>query len=334
MVNRYKVIFIVILIFFSDIDDIIAMENLKYNGTLVPGHMSEIVSPALVYMKNRHVNIGDKVRQGQILFELTSPEIQAKCLQIEMDVLEQEQQVEKLKHWENSPEMRRVRTSLQRARWQMTHAQTRFEKTKKLYQAGILSKEEFLSDERAEQESRLNFQSALQYYNEMQEKGDKQYYALAVLKLEKLKEQQAVLIQKSQGLIVTSPIAGMVLAPLRQQESLDHWGLSGNQKVYHESQSMAVIADVDQLSILIKVDEFDIIHLQRDQPVNIALFAFPQQPFTGKIREIHALAPSKDTHQAASFDVKIQIDQIPEEIKPKVLLGMSAIIDIPLKELS
>ncbi|HRE30848.1 MAG TPA: hypothetical protein PLD88_02640 [Candidatus Berkiella sp.] len=53
------------------------LEKIQYDGNLLAANLLEIPSPANGVLLKMHVHYGDKVTQGQMLFEFGSQELQA-----------------------------------------------------------------------------------------------------------------------------------------------------------------------------------------------------------------------------------------------------------------
>lgn len=298
-------------------------DSLQYDGTLVPGNVAQILSPGNVTVNAKFFNFGDHVQENQILFELTSSELLEKLSQVKMEVMEQTQALNRLKNWLRSSEVLRAENNMNRAQQQSSYARSRFEQTRKLYEKGIVSKEEYLNDRRFYEESQQNFMNAKLYNKEVKQKGSKEALKVAEMKLLQTKDQLEILSKKIQGLSVKSPLAGIVLPPL-STDGKDSWGLSNHQKAFQGGQVLALIADIEKLYVLIKVDEFDIIHLNKGMDAQIRLLAFGNIALKGKVQEINVQSNNMKENQTARFDVKIQIDSVPETIKGKLMLGMSA----------
>lgn len=302
-------------------------QSLQYDGTVIPSNVVEMVSPSLATIKAKHFNFGDYVEKDQLLFDLSSIELEARLNQAKMELLENSQGLEKLKNWKTSHEVLQAQYNVNKLKEESSHAKNHFEQTRKLFEAGIVSREEYLADERHHSDKQHQYQEAREYLSDIQKKGSKRFVKLAELKVETTKQQVEMLSSKVAMLSMRAPVSGMILPPQRQGDVKDSWGLSLNQTVFQESQPMALIAEVEQFYVHVKVDEFDVIHLAKGFPAHIFVVALGKQPLNGKIHEINVQPNATENgRKAANFDVKILIENIPAKMKEKLLMGMSAMV--------
>ncbi|HRE30849.1 MAG TPA: hypothetical protein PLD88_02645, partial [Candidatus Berkiella sp.] len=198
-----------------------------------------------------------------------------------MTVIENKEAYLKLRNWEQSYEMMQAVSHLNKAYHEMTRTDVRFQQTKKLYQSGIVAKEECLSDERFYKDNQQYYQNAKRQLDQIKEKANATALKLAELKLKQAQNKEAMLQAKAAALIVHSPISGTVLAPhiegVKQVFSLYP------QKPFQEREVVAWLADMSSLCISVKVDEFDIVRLHKGQRAIVSLAAFAAHRLTGNI---------------------------------------------------
>lgn len=301
-------------------------QSLQYDGTVIPSNVIEILSPSLVTIKAKYFNFGDYVNKEQLLFDLSSSDLEAKFNQAKMELLENSQAYEKMKNWKTGHEMMQAQYNVNKLKEESGHAKHHFEQTRKLFEAGIVSREEYFADERHHADKQHQYQEAKDYLVEIQEKGGERFLKLAELKVKTSEKQVAMLSSKMSMLSMRSPVSGMILPPQRQSEGKDNWGLSLNQMVFQESQPMALIAEMDKFYVHIKVDEFDVVHLSKELPAHVFIGALGKHSLNGKIHEINVQPNVDNNRKAANFDVKILIENMPSKVREKLLMGMSAMV--------
>ncbi len=307
----------------------IDQKPLQYTGTLVPGNVAEIISPANGIITKRFVNFGSQVKKDQVLFEFASNELTARLAEEKMKLLENTQVLEKLKHWQTSSEMVQAQYNLDTAEQEYNHAERRYEQTKKLFEAGIVSKEEYSQDARFHRDSLHHYEHAKKNLSDVQRKGGEQYVTLAQMKETQSQQQVKILTDKIAALTIRSPLTGVFLPPMRQEESKDNWGLSHQRTSFQENQALGLVADSDQLYVQIKVDEFDIVKIHKGQSAQISILALQDIKVKGKIDDINVMInKGSSNQQAASFDVKIIVENLDNKLKEKILLGMSASVKL------
>lgn len=299
------------------------MATIEYDGQLFATHLIEIQSPANATLIKSYVNIGDKVTQSQLLFEFSSPDLQTELQDARMSVLESQDALSKLQAWSKSYEMMQASASLEKAKNELERTKLRYAQTEKLYNKGIVSKEECQLDQRIYQDSEIYFQNAKRQLSQIQDKASKTAIELATLKFNQAQKKQAILQQKISDLKVYSPVTGTLLAPIKSQESKQVLPFYP-QKNFQSSEVVALIADLEKLSVLVKIDEFDIVRLQKDQIANIRFAAFPNYTLQGRVVDISNQNMTAREKQATTYDVKVALTTIPKELQDKLLIGMSA----------
>jgi len=299
---------------------------MQYDGKLVPYESMEIISPYHATIHKKHVNYGDQVTAGQLLFELTSAELTEKLAQANIELIEATFQFEKQKNWLQSHEVLQAKSNVNRALQYTHHQEARYLQTQKLVEAGVVSTEEYLLDKRSYEESRQQVENAKRYYIEVKKNGDKTHLALAKLRYDQAKSQVESLTRKNTSLKVLAPINGVVLAPTTPTKS--EGSILSNKKALREGESIIQIASQERFTVRIKVDEYDIIHLKKEQKAEITLPALGGEKLKGKILSLYSQSEVKEPHHAAQFEVNILLDEVPQNLKEKILLGMSAIVNL------
>ena len=91
---------------------------------------------------------------------------------------------------------------------------------------------------------------------------------------------------------------------------------------------LLTIADMSTVEAVMEVDETDVPAVQIGQPATITIDAYPNKTFTGTVTEVGSSPKNLQMGQAATeavnFEVKIQVKDPPEGIRP----GFSATADI------
>ncbi len=337
---RKLLYFLLIFAFTLEANQVVIVENKKidnkpmqYAGVLVPGELVEISSPVHASIAAKFVNFGQKVTKDQVLFELSSPDLLARLNEERMRLFENKQHLEKLLHWQSSYEVLQAQYNVNRAEDEYHHAQERFEQTQKLYKAGIVSKEEFASDERSYKHNLNHLNQTTQHLKDIKRKGDEQYIEIAKMKVAQSQNHIKLLNDKVEALTIRSPLTGIFLPPFRN-ENTKEWGNAYQRKSYHEDQSLGVVAENDNVYVQIKVDEYDIVNIKKDQLAIVALPALGGKKLKGKIQDINLLTNKATSNQpVANFDVKIKLDEMSAPLKEKMLLGMTASVDLARKPL-
>ncbi len=319
----------------SHAQDVFVVQNKKidnkpmqYTGVLVPGDLVEISSPVHATVKAKYATYGDQVNKDDILFELSSPDLLLKLNDEKMKLFEYRQNLEKLQNWDTSSEVLQAQYNVSRAEDEYEHDKDRFEQTQKLYNAGLVSKEEYASDERSYKHALNHFNQTTRHLNDVKKKGDEKYLELAKLKVAQCESQIKLLNDKIQALTIRAPITGIFLPPLRNENAKD-WTHASFKRAFQEDQCLGIVAQNDHVYVQIKVDEFDIVNIQKEQEAIVKLAAFSTKTLKGKIQDINLLNNKSNHNQpTANFDVKIKLEDVDAQFKEKMLLGMTATVNL------
>lgn len=254
------------------------------SGTLA--YRTEVALTAEVTAKVTEILVaeGDDVAAGQLLLRL-DPESYRNA--IEREAAGQEQN----------------RIGIERQNVALELRRKQFERTEKLFKAGMVDKSRF-------DEDRNQLQLA-----EVELKASR----------EALKRAEAVLADAREQLNKTevrAPIKGRVVAlPIKVGETAipSTMSLAGAQ--------LMTIADTSAIQAELKVDEGDIAKIVVGQRVDIFAAAYPEQALQGRVEKI-ALAPTVE-NQARAYKVTVQL-QAPAELKLRS--GMSCRAEIFLSD--
>lgn len=302
--------------------------SIQYDGHLLSANILELQSPVNATLFKTHVKLGDNVKPGQLLFELSSPELQAQLADASIAIIEKQAEFDKLQAWSNSFDMLQAQANVNKAKHELARTESRFIQTQKLYQHGIVAKEECLSDQRMFKDSLANYQNAKRQLAHVEERANPTALSLAKLQLEQAQNKAALLQQKMTALKVLAPFMGTLIAPQRAESAKPFLGLYP-QRVFQEREVIAWLADMSELWISVTVDELDIVRLQQGQAAKVVFAAFPAIPLTGKIVDIaNQHVQAKDSRKAMSYEVKIALNAIPAEVQGKLLMGMTAAVQI------
>ncbi len=189
------------------------------------------------------------------------------------------------------PKRDQALSSLKQTKIKMENEKKNLERFEKLFKEGLIAQKE-VDDLRASyQVSQLN-------------------YEVAKSNLESIEED----LKKTE---IYSPISGVIISADKEEGE----AISGTNSAAQASTIMTV-ADLSQMVVEVSINEVDIGRLKSGQKAKIALDAFPEQRFKGKVISI---APSSEiTEGIVTYLVKVKLDKPKPFLKP----GMSAEVEI------
>lgn len=189
----------------------------------------------------------------------------------------------------------RIKSNLQTAEIELETAQKNFNSDRKLYEKDFISDDEWLASQNALKKAEINYQSALEQYQLIQEIGITE-----------------------ENLKITAPVSGTVI-----HKDVEEGEMVVSSESYSGGTVILTIADLSKMIILAEINEIDIGKISISQPVDISIEAFPDADYKGKITHIAPMAKIGNNNIRV-FDIKISIENLTPNLKP----GMSANVTI------
>ncbi len=280
------------------------------------------------------VKEGDRVNRGQILAKLESvqPRAQLTAQQASTRSAEAESAAQEAAVRAASDTMESAEASVGRAQAQLEQARLDFDRSKQLFDAKLVSRQEFEGRKAAYdvalatvKEAEAAFSRAVAQQRQAAASLSASQRRIAVAKAEVTRFQD--LVERTYAI---SPLDGMVTnLPVKIGEIV----VPGIQN--SAASLIMTIADMSVITAEVKVDETDIINVQLGQVADITIEAFPDKVFKGKVIEIgntailrsSGLASSQSqisSDEAKDFKVVVAMDEPPTTIRP----GLSCTVKV------
>lgn len=103
-------------------------------------------------------------------------------------------------------------------------------------------------------------------------------------------------------------------------------------EVFQAGEVLLAIGDLTAFSVVSKVDEVDVTKVRPGQKVFVTGDAFPGTRLSGTIRSISPQAEEGGVRATPSFQVNMAMDALTAEQRQRILVGMSANVDIVVYE--
>jgi HlyD family secretion protein len=278
-------------------------------GKVEPITKVQIKSKASGIVKKLYVDAGDKVKVGQLLFELDKEEIQARVASARAQLQASE------------ASMRASAAELERAKVDaegpdVPLLKRAYERAQSMAKAGVVSVA-------ALDETQKNYELSLNKQNVAKAQ-------LIVLKAKvgqaqaQVEQDRANLRQLDEQLsytTVTSPIAGIVLS--RDVEVGD---AVSSILILGSSATLAMtLGDTSEVYVKGKVDESDIGKVYLAQPARIKVESFKDKSFSGKVTKISPMGVEKDN--VTTFEVRVSINNPGGELKANMTANAEVILE-------
>lgn len=290
--------------------------KLFFSGALEPIDTFPVVSPLDARVAAIKFDYGENVIKGQELFLLSSEQLADNYRKAVTDYLQ------KKDSYNNGVES--------------------YQGSLALYKAGIVSQETFNTAKSQYENTVLSFfQSRYQLETVLRHANIdiKNIEGLSLADTDKINK---ILHRRFRNIIVKAPGTGVALFPTQDQTSN---GTDGDQKSgklevgtqLKKGQLMLNIGDLSGLSVKISVNEININKIKVGMPAIITGDAFPEYTLKGHVSEVATQAiPTQggDGGGLSTFSVHVSIPKITEQERKVIRVGMTAKIQINIKEKS
>ncbi len=282
--------------------------HLFYSGTLQPLAVSNLISPAEGIVRKLYFQYGSQVQAGQLLVEIAS----SKSQQDYVTAL----------------------TNYIKDKDQYLTSKNSFVGTAALYKAGIVDREDYLSQKSQLETNQLAYLSSTSTLKALVEKIPNAPKDIETLSLSDINHIEEMLTKEFNDYKLQAPITGIALIPEKSagggSDASDKTLSMGTE--VKEGQILLSIGDMSGVAATINVSENDINQLALQQPVLITSPALPGLLFHGYVSNIGRQAKSDNpSSPIATFPVKITVPTISDLERNLVRVGMTAKIDIAIQ---
>lgn len=284
-----------------------AATALHFSGILAPLQTQPVFSPLNAHVNHIFFQYGQFIARGQILLTIDAINLANDYRKAVSDFLEKKQAYE---------------TGLMS-----------FEGTQALYHAGVISKEEYLTQENSQKSDTLRYYQAKYDLEKLLAQVDFSSEDIEKLRLADIEKVNQVLNRKFKTLEVRAPVSGIILFPSEKSDSSAVSRLSPGDEL-KAGQLILSIGDLSGLSMKINVSEININLIKPGLPAKITGDAFPNMELPGSVVYVASQAnpQSGDGSSGASlFEVVIQIPNLSPAQRKIIHVGMNAQaeLDIP-----
>ena len=292
-------------------------QNLRYslvaNGDIAPLMQVDLYPKVSGYLEKISVQIGDSVRQGQVIAQIDRGEFVQKVREVEAKVAQARAAADEIEAGTRSEDVRQAEDAVKQAQSRFENAKTHRERMEALYQKQIISKKDFDNADTECTVCEAQLSSSQERLKQLKEGARREVREGSRAKL---KEMEAILAQEQirlQNTQIVAPFSGEIV-----RRNVDSGALVS------PSTPLVTLVHVETLKVLANVLEKDISLVKVGMKVKVLTEAYPDKPFEGTIVRINeALDLATRTLQA-----EINVPNPGRLLKP----GMFARIEVVLKE--
>jgi ABC exporter DevB family membrane fusion protein len=253
-------------------------------------------------IKSVNVEEGDTVRRGQVLAVLQNDDYRAEVLSAEAQVLAKEATLRKVVNGARTQERSEALSTVRAAEAVMNNARSEMDRRQKLFDAGVISRDEFERYAREYDVAKANYQENVEHHSLVDDhaREEDQSFAEADLQLARAQLEQAR--ARYEKTLIKSPINGTVLRKHhREGESVSNSSTVPD--------PILTVGDKDVLRVRMDVDENDVNKVHVEQKAYVTADAYGKQKFWGKVVRVGELLGPKN----------VRTDEPTEHVDKKIL---------------
>ncbi|CAM2742011.1 efflux RND transporter periplasmic adaptor subunit [Legionella worsleiensis] len=276
-------------------------KTLHFTGTIQPLHESTLTSPVVAVVESMNFHYGQMVKKGDVILTLNSNELQKQYNDTLTDYL--------------------------KAKDSYSIAKAKFTGTQELWDAGLISKNNFLSEKSNVDTARVTLMQATRKFTELLEHMDEDnaqnFSALSLADFDKVKK---ILTANHHLIRLKAPSDGVMLYPPKSGE--DKLARIGVGSAVKAGQVLALVGDLKGISVEIDVPEIDIDKIRPGMSATISGVAFGKHQLKGTLVAVNAQASNTGGGGLPSFTAVVEVNSLTAEQQPWIKVGMSAAIEL------
>lgn len=280
-------------------------------GDISPLMQVDLISKVSGYLEKINVNLGESVRQGQVIAQIDRSDFLYKVREMEAKVAQAKAALDEIEAGTRSEDVRQAEEAVKQAQSRFDNAKTHRERMEALYNRQIISKKDFDNADTECSVYEAQLSSNRERLKQLREGARREVREGS---REKLKEMEAVLLQEQtrlQNATITAPFAGEIT-----HKYVDAGALVSS------ATPLVTLVHTETLKLVANVLEKDISLVKPGMKVKIQAEAFPGRTFEGKIVRINSAVDLA----TRTLQTEIHIPNTGGALRP----GMFAKIEIAL----
>lgn len=276
-------------------------KTLFFTGTIQPLKEKTLTFPMDAVIEKMNYHYGQMVKKNDVVVTLNSTELQR--------------------------QYNEVLTEYLKAKDNFTVTSAKFIGTQNLWKAGLLSKNNYLSEKSSIDTARMTLMQATRKLTEMLEKMDNQddlhLSKLSLAEFDKVKE---ALTGQHNFIHLKAPSQGLLLYPPKAGDE-KNTRLSVGSSV-KAGQVFALIGDLSGVSVEIDIPEIDIDKVHPGMKAHVTGIALGKEILQGELVTINAQASATNSNGLPSFTALVKVKKLTDEQRKLIKVGMSASIEL------
>ncbi|MGA8313754.1 MAG: efflux RND transporter periplasmic adaptor subunit [Terriglobales bacterium] len=253
-------------------------------------------------IKSVNVEEGDTVRKGQVLAVLQNEDYRAEVLSAQAQVLAKEATLRKVVNGARSQERSEALSTVRAAEAVMNNARSEMDRRQKLFDAGVISRDEFERYAREYDVAKANYQENVEHHSLVDDHAREEDRSFAEADLQLARAQLEQARARYEKTLIKSPINGTVL----RKHHRNGESVSNSSTV---PDPILTVGDKDVLRVRMDVDENDVNKVRVGQKAYVTADAYGKQKFWGQVVRVGELLGPKN----------VRTDEPTEHVDKKIL---------------
>lgn len=308
--------------------------SISLTGKLQPLQMVNLTSPLSGKVGQVMVRYGDVVTAGQPLIAMDVTEAQVKHREAQSAYIKALANYRQMKKWDTGAEVTRANRSLTKAKLSLENQKKTLDESERLFKKGIIPATEYESARQQYTNQQLDYQSAEEEMKAAIDKGNSENLKVARYEMENAETRMKQAEHDMAAAVVLAPVSGIVMKPLASGQAKEGRTVERG-GTFQQGEVLLAIGDLSGFSVSCKVDEVDVTRVSKGQKVRVTGDAFPGEQLIGTIQNISPQAEEGEGGRTTpAFGVRVVIDTVPPQIKKRIMVGMTANLEIIVYEKS
>lgn len=305
--------------------------SITLSGKVQPLQMVTLASPLTGKVQQVLVRYGDLVSAGQTLAILDTTDAEVKLREAKAAYIKAQIAYRQMEQWNSSADVARARRSLTKAGLSLENQKKTLDETERLFKKGIIPATEYEAARQQYANQQMDFQTAEEELKATLVKGNADNQKVARFEMENADSRMKQIEKEIAAAVIKAPVSGIVMKPQAGGSSKESRAVERGVS-FQQGEALFAIGDLSGLSITCKVDEIDVAKVKPGQKVLVTSDAFPGAKMDGVIQSVSSQAEEGTSGSGTSFGVRVVINTIPDELRKRIMIGMSANLEIIIYE--
>lgn len=277
--------------------------TIQVNGVVQPERTINLSPKTAGIVRELRVKEGDQVQPGQILATMDDANLRGQLTQAQGQVVSAQANLARLQAGNRTQEVAQVQAQMQEVQAALNQADLNLKRNQTLLAQGAISQQDFELSLTERDQALARLQQAKQALD-LQKIGSRpEDIAQARGQLQQAQGTLQVIESQINDTILRAPFAGVITRIYAEPGAFVTPTTSGSTVSSATSSSVLALAAANQ--VVAKVPENSLPQLTLGQPAKIIADAYPEQPFTGRIRQI--AVQSVVEQNVNSFEVRLTV---------------------------